>query len=128
MLRDPWSRGVPRKFLVLLLAAAGGGIYWWQHRSRQDVPFANERPLDMAAYTSQPGSLRGNVFTVRGRIDQTLAAGSGSDRVVLVMTSGARGSDTKAEPIPLKVPGRLAGRMQSGREFVFKVTVGDASV
>ena len=127
MPRNPWSRGVPRKFLLLLLAVAGGA-YWWQRARRNDVPFSGESPLDMSAYTSHPASLRGKVFTVRGKIDQTLSSGTGADRIILVMTSAERGSEAKPEPLPLRIPAQFAGRMQPGREFVFKVTVGEASV
>jgi hypothetical protein len=127
MPRNPWSRGVPRKFLLLLLVVAGGA-YWWHQGRRKDVPFSGESGLDMSAYTSQPASLRGKVFTVRGRIDQTLSSGSGADRIILVMTSAERGSEAKPEPLPLRFPAQFAGRLQTGREFVFKVTVGEASV
>ncbi|HWB03420.1 MAG TPA: hypothetical protein VG796_10375 [Verrucomicrobiales bacterium] len=127
MPRNPWSRGVPRKFLLLLLVVAGGAYLWYQWR-RNDVPFPDASALDMGTYTSQPASLRGKVFTVRGKIDQTLSSGSGADRIILVMTSAERGSEAKPEPLPLRIPAQFAARMQAGREFVFKVTVGEASV
>jgi len=128
MPRNPWSRGIPRKFLLLLLVVAGGGIYWWQQARRNDVPFPGASALDMNTYTSHPASLRGKVFTVRGKIDQTLSSGPGADRIILVMTSAERGSEAKPDPLPLRIPAQFAGRMQTGREFVFKVTVGEASV
>jgi hypothetical protein len=127
MPRNPWARGVPRKFLLLLLVVAGGA-YWWQQGRRNDVPFPGASALDINTYTSHPASLRGRVFTVRGKIDQPLSSGPGDDRIILVMTSAERGSEAKPEPLPLRIPARFAGRMQTGREFIFKVTVGEASV
>lgn len=128
MPRNPWSRGVPRKLLLLLFILAGGVIYWWQQSRRHDVPFPGTSALDMNTYTSQPASLRGRVFTVRGRIDHTLSSDPGPDRMILVMTGAERGSGVNPDPLPLRLPAQFAGRMQTGREFIFKVTVGEASV
>jgi hypothetical protein len=124
-----WSSRSPLKSILPIALLAAAGIYWWMQRQVKREPFPGTARLDVSAYTTQPAALRGQVFTVRGTVDQTLAnAGDSAERMIVVLTGSAENRGGRGEPLSLKVPGSLAGRMQAGREFYFKVTVGHASV
>ncbi len=128
-MRRSWSRrGIPLKVWIVLLAAAGAGVFWWQRMLGQAVPFKDTRPLDMTTYLERPSILRGSSFTLRGTVHQTLASSTEAGRLILIMTLAPRDSTAAPEPLPLQVPSDYIARMQTGRQFVFKVTVGDAGV
>lgn len=124
-----WSRrGIPLKVWLGVAGLAGAGLFWWQHQVRGSVPFKDVRPLEMSAYLERPSSLRGSSFTLRGTVHQTLASSTDAGRLILVMTLAAKDQEAAPEPLPLQVPSDFIARMQTGRQFVFKVMVGDAGV
>jgi hypothetical protein len=124
-----WSKkGIPLKGWIAMIMLAVAGIFWWQWRLGQAVPFKDIRSLEMNAYLERPSTLRGSSFTLRGTVHQTLASSTEAGRLILVMTLAPRDSTEAPEPLPLHVPPDLIARMQTGRQFVFKVMVGDAGV
>lgn len=128
-MRRSWSKkGLPLSIWIVLLLVVGGGFFWWQRTVRDAVPFKEIRPLEMGAYLERPSTLRGSSFTLRGTVHQTLASSIGSGRLVLVMTHAPKDSTAAPEPVPLQVPPDLLARMQNGRQFVFKVLVGESGV
>lgn len=128
-MRRSWSRrGIPLKVWFGCLGLAAGGAFWWQHTAKNSVPFKEIRPLEMSTYLERPATLRGSSFTLRGTVHQTLASSVEAGRLILIMTLAARDSTEPPEPLPLQVPADLLSRMQTGRQFVFKIMVGEAGV
>lgn len=128
-MRRSWSRRrTPLKLWAGVLGLAGAGAFWWHHSQRNAVPFKDLRPLELGAYLERPATLRGSIFSLRGTVHQTLASSAEAGRLILVMTLAARDSTEAPEPLPLQVPVDLLARMQAGRQFVFKVLVGEAGV
>lgn len=129
MRRSRLKKGIPLKVWLILLPTLGaGGAFGWRQWVRSREPFQDIRPLEMSAYLERPATLRGSVFTVRATVQQTLAASTESGRLILVMTMVPRDSRDAPEPLPVQVPADLVARMQAGRQFVFKLLVGDAGV
>lgn len=129
MRRAKLRRGMPLKVWISAVLALGicGALGWrqWVH-SRE--PFMDIRPLEMSDYLERPATLRGSVFRVRATVQQTLASSTESGRLVMVMTMVPRDSKDAPEPLPVQVPTDFVARMQTGRQFVFKVLVGDSGV
>lgn len=128
-MRRSWSRkGLPLSLWIFLLAIAAGGFFWWQRTVRDGVPFKDLRALELGTYLERPSTLRGSSFTLRGTVHQTLASSIDAGRLILVMTLAPKDSSASPEPVPLQVPPDMLARMQTGRQFVFKVMVGEAGV
>lgn len=125
-----WSsrRGSSFKIWLAVLLLGAGGVFAWQQVVKNGTPFKDIRPLEMNAYLERPSTLRGSIFTLRGTVHQTLASSTDAGRLILVMTLAARDSQEAPEPLPIQIPADLLARMQTGRQFVFKVLVGDAGV
>lgn len=128
-MRRSWSRkGLPFSFWVLLLAMLAGGFFRWQRTIRKAVPFRDIRALELSTYLERPSTLRGSSFTLRNTVHQTLASSIDAGRLILLMTLAPKDSSASPEPVPLQVPPDMLARMQTGRQFVFKVMVGEAGV
>lgn len=120
---------MPRGFqLLAVLVLGAAGLFGWRQWVRSREPFLDIRPLEMSAYLERPATLRGSVFKVRATVQQTLASSTGSGRLIMVMTMVPRDSTDAPEPLPVQVPAELVARMQAGRQFVFKILVGDGEV
>lgn len=122
------SRRSTRIWIPVAVVVAGGiAAYAWMGMSRPADAFPGLRVLDLAAYTERPFTLRGETFTLRGKVSRTLASSpSSADRIVLVTVAGdLPGAE---EPLPLKVPAAWISRMQAGREMVFKVLVSEGGI
>ena len=128
-MRRSWSKqGVPLEVWIGLPAVAAAGALWWQKTIHDAVPFKEIRAFEMDAYLERPSTLRGSSFTLRGTVHQTLASSIEAGRLILIMTLAPKDSTAAPEPLPLQVPLAMLPRMQTGRQFVFKVMVGEAGV
>lgn len=124
-----WSRrGIPLKVWLGLLLVGAGAVFGWQQVVRHSTPFKDTRALEISSYLERPSTLRGGVFTLSGTVHQTLASSASDGRLILVMTLTPRGSQDAPEPLPLQIPQDLIARMQTGRQFIFKVLVGEGGV
>lgn len=129
MRRTKLRRGMPLKVLLSAVLVLGlGGALGWRQWLRSREPFPDIRQLEMSDYLERPATLRGSVFRVRATVQQTLASSTEAGRLVMVMTMVPRDSRDAPEPLPVQVPAEFVGRMQTGRQFVFKVMVGDSGV
>ncbi len=120
MARSPQRLGRLSWMVGLLLGAVavGGGIYLSQQVSD---PFRTIEPLKVEDYLTNANGLRGNVYKVRGQVDNQLRWRADGTRVIAV--------SVEEDLLPLLLPASLRGMMvQKGQIFFFEVEVGAGGI
>ena len=102
--------------------AVGLGVFL---QNQGGDPFRTVPTLDMSEYLSNANSLRGNVYKVKGVIDQSLGYSRGKGRLFSVdVSDGADG-----QVLPILVPPDLSYlNLQKGQRYIFRLEVEDMGI
>lgn len=106
--------------LVFLLALGGAGFWGWKHFHPAD-PLTGLPELVIADYFSNANSLRGNVYRLKGVVDDNLAWSPEKGKIVSLIVTSSDGS--RSEPLPVKIPADITENIQSGQTLTLRVKV-----
>jgi hypothetical protein len=88
-------------------------------------PFRTVPTLDLNDYLNNANSLEGNIYKVKGVINQSLGYERGKGRLFSVEV----GSGPDAEVLPILVPPELSYlNLQKGQHYIFRLEVGDKGI
>ncbi len=122
MARRASSKLQTRWILIIVVAivlAVGLGIFL---QNQGGDPFRTVPELDLNDYLSNANSLRGNIYKVKGVINQTLGYARGTGRLFSVEVSNG----SEDEILPILVPPDLSYlNLQKGQHYTFRLEVGD---
>jgi len=106
--------------IVLVLLLAGSG-YWISQKISD--PFRTLPPFPLSAYLENSNSLRGNVYSVTGSIDNQLGWSPEVGRLYAIQL------DRPTNVIPILIPKQFnATNLQKGQKFVFEIEVTEKGI
>lgn len=102
---------------VLVLGAFAGSFLFLGGAAD---PFRTAAPLDVRAYLDNANSLRGNVYKIEGRVEESLAWSPSLGRLFAVSVEEAR------EMLPVLITTEFNDvNVQKGQRFIFLLEVDD---
>ncbi len=104
---------------VLLILGSGG--YWAWKRLHPADPLSGVPDLAVTDYFSNANSLRGNVYRLKGTVDDNLAWSPEKGKIISMIVTSADG--TRSEPLPVKIPADITENIQSGQSLTLRVKV-----
>lgn len=108
--------------IAAIVVAVGLGIFW---QNQGGEPFRTVPTLDVADYLNNANSLQGNVYKVKGVINQSLGHSHAKGRLFSVeVTNGS-----EDEILPILVPPDLSYlNLQKGQRYIFQIEVNDQGI
>jgi hypothetical protein len=108
--------------IAAIAVAVGLGVFL---QNEEAEPFRTVPALDLNDYLNNANSLQGNVYKVKGVINQSLGYSRTSGRLFSVEVSN--GSDDEILPI-LVPPGLSYLNLQKGQHYTFRLEVGSMGI
>jgi hypothetical protein len=125
MARRASSKFHPGWILMIVAAVAlavGLGVFL---QNEEAEPFRTVPSLDLNDYLNNANSLEGNVYKVKGVINQSLGYSRGKGRLFSVEVSNG----TDDEVLPILVPPELSYlNLQKGQHYIFRLEVGKMGI
>ena len=108
--------------MAAIAVAIGLGVFL---ENEEAEPFRTVPTLDLQDYLNNANSLQGNVYKIKGVINQSLGYSRGKGRLFSVEVSES-GQD---EVLPILVPPDLSYlNLQKGQHYTFRLEVGSMGI